>query len=237
MKILGWLVLLLIAIPVAWLGSAFVYETANGYVHRFRLTVEIDTPDGPRRGSGVLQSAWTRKAGWIPQTGGALSSLRGDAVFVDLGQGRNVIAILGFGPTGGDYGIESLAARAFGRDQPLWFVDAPNWTGAAELKLSDVPTLVTFGNLSDPATARVVQPEAFEQAFGSGFRFRRATVEMVPGGIWPLNLIGLSGVPITRGIEASLTSLLAAVSQYNKMVVDPRNPKLFRPRTGHFLRK
>ncbi len=65
MKIFGWLVLLLIAIPVAWLGSAFVYETANGYVHRFRLTVEVDTPDGPKRGSGVLQSAWTRKAGWI----------------------------------------------------------------------------------------------------------------------------------------------------------------------------
>ena len=236
MKIFGWLVLLLIAIPVAWLGSAFVYETANGYVHRFRLAVEVDTPDGPKRGWSVWQSAWTRKAGWIPQTGGALSSLRGDAVFVDLGQGRNVIAILGFGPTGGDYGIESLAARAFGRDKPLWFVDAPNWTGAAELKLSDVPTLVTFGNLSDPATARVVQPEAFEQAFGAGFRFRRATIEMVPVGIWPLNLIGLSGVPITRGIEARL-AWISRISGYlnGKFACNPSIETCLE--VGHFRRK
>ena len=121
MKTLGWIFLLLIAVPVVWLGSAFVYETANSSVHRFRLTIEVDTPEGLKRGSGVWQSAWTRKADWIPQTGGALSSLRGDAVFVELGQGRHVIAILGLGATGSDYGIESLAARAFGRDKPLWF--------------------------------------------------------------------------------------------------------------------
>lgn len=203
LKAIGWFFLLLIAIPVVWLGSGFAYETWATYVHRFRLTIEVETPDGLKIGSGVMQSAWTRKAGWVPQTGGVISSLRGDAVFVDLGNGQNVIAILGMGSTGSQDGIARLAASAFGRDKPLWFIDAPHWTGSAELNPAYIPTLVAFANLNDPATARVVG-WGFENAFGQWYSLRRATLEMVPIRSWPLRLLGLGGEPITRGIEARM---------------------------------
>ena len=103
MKTFGWIIAAPVLMLLAWFGSAFVYETAQTYVHRFRLTIEVDTPSGLKSGSSVLESAWGLKADWIPQTGGAVGNLRrGEAVFVDLGGGRNVIAILGLGPTGTD---------------------------------------------------------------------------------------------------------------------------------------
>jgi len=97
-----------------------------------------------------------------------------------------------------------VTARAFNRDQPHWYLEAPRWVGRANLYPPLVPTLVTFGDLADPKTARVVDPYAFEQEFGAGYVFRRAWIEMVPVGIWPLNNLGIYGTPITRGIEKRL---------------------------------
>ena len=168
LKAIGWFFLLLIAIPVVWLGSGFAYETWATYVHRFRLTIEVETPDGLKIGSGVMQSAWSRKAGWVPQTGGVISSLRGDAVFVDLGNGQNVIAILGMGSTGSQDGIARLAASAFGRDKPLWFIDAPHWTGSAELNPAYIPTLVAFANLNDPAFQEQAETQGLLAAWSDG---------------------------------------------------------------------
>ncbi len=49
------------------------------------------------------------------------------------------------------------------------------------------------------------------KTFGDGYAFKRAWVEMVPAGIWPLsalglpfNFLGLTGTPVTRGIEKRL---------------------------------
>ena len=66
--------------------------------------------------------------------------------------------------------------------------------------------MISFSNLTDPATARVVAPsdEAFAEAFGAGYRLKGFTIEMVPVGIWPLSWLGLSGVPITRNIQRNL---------------------------------
>lgn len=234
-RALGWIIVAPVLLLIAWLGSAFLYETTQTYAHHYRLTIEVDTPDGVRSGSGVWRSAWTRKADWIPQTPGSVASLRGEAVFVDLGGGRHVIAILGLGPTGTANGIESLAARAFRRDRPLWFVEAPSWEGTAELRVFDIPTLVTFADLADPTTARVVAPEEFPQVFGPGVRFKRATIEMVPAGIWPLTLLGLSGVPVTRGIEEKVPLMQQLREEAKKSRIS-RLGDPFRVNSGQFER-
>ncbi len=250
LKAIGWFFLLLIAIPVVWLGSGFAYETWQTYVHRFRLTIEVETPDGLKSGSGVMQSAWTIKASWIPQTGGVIPSLRGDAVFVDLGNGRNAVAILGMGPTGSQDGIASLAALAFGRAKPDWFIDAPHWTGSAELNFESIPTLVTFTDLNDPNSAKAIYAtesvfaawprrrvtlDEFATTFGSGFRLRRATVEMVPIRSWPLRLLGLGGEPITRGIEKQLAWITQIRGYLNgKFACNPSIESCLE--VGHFKR-
>jgi hypothetical protein len=61
-------------------------------------------------------------------------------------------------------------------------------SGAAELRGSDVPTLVTFGDPTDPSTARVIRPDEFRNAFGTDVRFGGAFLEMTSD-------------PLTRGIS------------------------------------
>ena len=220
-----------IALPVLWLASGFVYETAGSTRHGFRLTVEVDTPEGLKSGSGVIQVSVIPKASWLPQSTGVYFGVHGEAVMVDLGRGRNVIAILGLGPTG-QGGIENLASLAFDRRDAFWWREAPNWTGRKELPFSAMPTLVTFGNLNDPETAEVVAPEDFERRFGAGVRFRRATIEMMPVGWWPANTLGLSGEPITRGIEKRWPLLIQHNANLNRQLTRPGE---YDPTTFHFL--
>ncbi|MEY9457506.1 hypothetical protein [Bradyrhizobium ottawaense] len=57
--------------------------------HKFRLTVEVTTPDGIKAGSGVLAVVPDRN-----YNRGGRTTMRGEAVFVDLGQSKNLVALL-----------------------------------------------------------------------------------------------------------------------------------------------
>ena len=65
---------------------------------------------------------------------------------------------------------------------------------SAPLTCDLVPTLVTFTDLNNPTTARVVRPDEFPAAFGAGVRLRGARIEMTAD-------------PVTSGIEKKLTWL------------------------------
>lgn len=57
--------------------------------HKYRLKVEVTTPEGVKSGSGILAV--------VPDRGysrGGRTTMRGEAVFVDLGRGKNVVALL-----------------------------------------------------------------------------------------------------------------------------------------------
>ncbi len=101
-------------------------------------------------------------------------------------------------------------------------------TGPVEIHAPLVPTLVSFDDLSDQKSAQVVYAtenietndgrsgpryvarvaaDRLGDILGPGYSFGRATVEIVPYGIWPLNLMGITGVPVTRGIEQRVVGL------------------------------
>ena len=179
MKKISGFIIALLSLPILWFASAFVYETLNSFTHRYRIMIEVDTPEGLKSGSSIIQSTTTGKSDWILQTGGTYSSVKGEAIFIDLGDGKNIVATLVFGPTGANVDrLSSLAAEAFNRDKAFWYKKAPDWTGKAELHDELIPTLVTFSNPADPATARVVRPDEFEMVFGPGYRFKGAWLEM-----------------------------------------------------------
>ncbi len=193
----------------AALGGCDYFTGRDAGAYRMRLTLAVETPEGPRQASGVIEIAYYMIRSI---NGGQLQSretLRGEAVFLDLGQGRHVIMLLAHGPRGEGFDTY-LPTRAFMRLGGYDAVDAllkgQTLTGSAELRGADIPTLVTFTNLADPASARVVAPTdaGFALAFGPGFRLARVTLEMVPAGVWPFNLVGLSGTPVTRGIEGKV---------------------------------
>jgi hypothetical protein len=208
--------LVLLAIAGAYSLS---YPTTT---YRFRITINVDTPQGPRSGSSVMEVRHRRYPAWTTlgnSTGE--SSLKGEAVFVDLGAGadgkpRNLIALLAHGPRAENIDFYLLPGRVF---EPLWKQKSATTAfrvpstelsllpvgTKAELVGSQIPTLVTFTDLNDPKTAQVVPPYELSKLFGSGVQLRSATIEMVPAGIWPLTLLGLSGDPVTQGIEKNLS--------------------------------
>ena len=196
-----WLAIVMALIAALWAGFALAFPD---YTHRFRLTVDVDTPGGPRSGSSVIEVE-RKDVRWAPAPGQYVFAVRGEGVFLDLGDGRNVVAILAHGDNAEWVDpITSFWIEAFGRRQSeeddVWS-GRTQLRGLVELRPPLIPTLVTFGDPLDPATVRVVPPDGFEQAFGPGFRFRRATLEMVPTGWWPASALGLSpGTPVTRGI-------------------------------------
>ncbi|MHB8271815.1 hypothetical protein [Bradyrhizobium sp.] len=170
--------------------------------HKYRLAVEVETPDGVKSASGVMSvhpdRGYSRKGSTLT---------KGDAVWVDLGGGKNLVALLAHIDDKGLEldGMNFVALRAFNAAGRKTTFNAMNqMTGTAQVAGALIPVLAAFRDAGDPATLRVVKPDELEAAYGKGFRLRGVTVEAVPNGFWPLDFGGPLGEPVTRGIEAKL---------------------------------
>ena len=82
--------MLCLALAVA--GCSLTDQTP---AYRYRLTVEVDTPDGVKTGSSVIEVDTEVAGGYsIPTPGRVTNRVRGEAVTVDLGEGRVLFALL-----------------------------------------------------------------------------------------------------------------------------------------------
>lgn len=195
--------------PLALLAALFIGDQIriNRPGHKYRLTVEVDTPEGTKSASGVLSVHPDRGYSRRGQT-----VTKGDAVFVDLGGGKNLVALLAHVDKTVDLdGISYVALRAYkaaGRNPS--FNDMSRMGGVVAVTGALIPVLVTFADPSEPATAREAAPDDLEAVLGKGYRLQGVTAEVVPNGFWPLDFGGPLGEPVTRGIEAKLKWLNGA---------------------------
>jgi hypothetical protein len=211
---------------LACVAIFFSYRAFNTHTVRFQLMVEIETPDGMKTGSSVIETNWT----WQPPVAGIpfTTHVRGEAVFVDLGSGKHVIALLVSGAAGEGVDWPSYLWQTFQQIrevEDVWRVLSPT-RAVSEVQIRWLPTFVHFSDINDPTSARVVyavgsdeiKVDRFQQVFGPGFRFRRMTVRYVNPGlwithVWPLNLVPgtspewLFGKPTTNAIEQKLPRL------------------------------
>ena len=170
--------------------------------HKYRLTIEVETPQGLRAASGVMSVHPDRG-----YTKGGSTQTKGDAVFVDLGGGKNLVVLLAHRA---DKGIDLddtnyIALRAFAAaGQRAVFRQMDRVTGSAPVVGAVLPVLATFSDPNDPTTMREVKPADVETALGAGVRLKGVSVDVVPNGYWPLDFGGVFGVPVTRGIAVRL---------------------------------
>jgi hypothetical protein len=175
--------------------------------HKYRLTIEVETPEGVKSASSVMAVHPDRS-----YSRGGKTTTRGDAVFVDLGGGKNLVALLAHVEKSVEFDeINYVALRAYrAAGQNVSFNQMSRLTGTVAVEGTVIPVLVSFADPADPGTARAVQPDSIESALGKGIRLRGISAEVVPNGVWPLDFGGPLGDPVTRGIETKLPWLKEA---------------------------
>ena len=185
--------------------------------HKYRLTVEVMTPDGTRTASGVVAVVPDRG---YSRRGHTVTS--GDAIFDDLGHGKNLVVLLahqGKTPEGKTLegktregktleldDINYVALRAYGaaRGNRVSFNEMSRQSGSVPVQGDLIPVLVSFADPNDPSTARTIDPDHAEAELGDGYSFKGLSAEVVPNGFWPVDFGGALGEPVTRGISARL---------------------------------
>lgn len=163
---------------------------------RYRLTVEVETPDGVKSGYSVWEYTITDiKIGFTRTQ----TDYEGEAVAVDLPNGQTLFALTvsegGFPEYPQSVINEWLKTYpGYERDSETTFLTAfPGWTTAGTRWVvprtrdtgcvpsqhcndSNYPMLVTFGDINDPASVKKVNPDDLASSFGAGYKLRSITV-------------------------------------------------------------
>ena len=190
--------------PIALLAALVIGDQIriNRPAHKYRLTIEIETPEGRKSASGVMavhpDRSYTRR--------GQTRTL-GDAVFVDLGNGKNLVALLAhIDKTVVLDDINYVALRAYtaAEGKRVSFNEMSRLTGVVPVKDALIPVLVSFADPASPGAAQRVAPDDAAAVLGKGYRLQGISTEVVPNGYWPLDFGGALGEPVTRGIQAKL---------------------------------
>jgi hypothetical protein len=164
---------------------------------RYRLMVAVDTPEGMKSGSSVIEVRAVKNPDWLtPEGRGYRYSFKGEAVAVDLPDGRTLFALLKTQSGASDaseYPWFAFDDRLADTRDPLaqmqrmrgWKGQAAEMTKKKEMGAADtaksapeLPMLVTFGDLKDPASVKRVDPDDLSASFGAGVKLKAITVEI-----------------------------------------------------------
>lgn len=144
---------------------------------RYKMTVEVETPDGLKSGHAVREVSFSARA-----NGGDYGHVRGEAVAVDLGGGEMLFALLSGQDGYVDYAGQGIWTifRVMDRDigpsggpHELW----PNIPSIREPITDPVPMLVTFADLPDPKSVQRVDPANLAASFGADVKLKRIVIE------------------------------------------------------------
>ncbi len=241
MKLLSILVAAAVAI---YLAISFAFPT---YTHRYRLTIEIDTPEGVRSGSSVIEVI-RKDVRWILIAQGRFEfHVRGEAVFIDLGANRNVIALLTHGSRGENVDqMISLPIEAYGYykwDEAAWS-HRTKMQGPVELKPELIPTLVTIADVSDAKTAQVIYGIDSQEVREGGGGLRRAprlavdqfTEKFGPGVRFKRALLETTSEPLSARIEAKMPEIIRQLREERLVFRTRMVGAPYVPGFGHFIR-
>lgn len=197
-----------IVAALIWFAIHLEFPTCT---FRYKLTAEVMTPDGLKTGSSVVDVTYDHSGDY---GGGQQPYLKmvGDAVYLELGNKKNLVVTFSTWGEGKDFlrgsagltgyfagvgrlNVYALPLRMFGLKWKFGSEDqlCRDYASLGLGKKVDVPfvylpTIVTFGDIHNPDTSKVVKPNEFGAEFDSGYELKRVTVET-------------TNEPIVQGIE------------------------------------
>lgn len=149
----------------------------SGY--RFKMTVEVETPEGLKTGWSVYEVEANNVVALTPGGVGRERKLRGQAVVVDIASGKALFALVE---------NDSLAEMSMAALDPAykndWVESAKRIAAGTSIQSPALimtwnhPMLVTFTDIDDPSSVQRVDPANLAASFGPNIRLKRITVEV-----------------------------------------------------------
>jgi len=214
-RIVKWfLAYVIVFCGTGWALWAYYQHEYPTCTFRYKLTAEVQTPDGVKTGSSVLEVSYSHNGDWGGGPHPALT-LTGQATYIDLGSGKNLFLLLtnrdsgrnsqmdnrdgNFEHAGGALTAFSLPIKIFGLE---WFygqepklcsdLAIASASGPIVVPIGNLPTLVTFSDINDYTSVKVVQPSELETDIGMGYKLLDARIEA-------------ANEPVSHNIEQILT--------------------------------
>jgi hypothetical protein len=170
--------------------------------YRYKLTLAVNTPDGVKRGSSVVEVVFGAVS--IPERG-IMHKLRGQALYLDLGPGAKPLIALLTSHLHPKYGKDvrwtrdagpgdNLLSQLYGPPLPDFMKNVSRLArlrGPHKITPDDLPDLVTFAEIDDPRTVIEVDPNNLPATLGASVSWNEITLEFTDD-------------PITIGIKAKL---------------------------------
>jgi len=181
-----------------WLAWNVAYPSGTW---RYKITVEVETPEGIKTGLAVREVTFQRMPHPLPHMKSASSRLKGEAVVVDLGKRGVLFALINGYKIGVDHAeLLPFYIFSFPKNGPTSREGLGYYSnlkaGPKELEPQYYPVLVRFRDMNDPKTVEsllemekcpghhgageplCVQKDRFEEAFGEGVKVKAVTIEM-----------------------------------------------------------
>ena len=173
------LVVAAVVVVLVWIVVA-----QGRYSWHQKLTITVETPAGEVSASSVSAVSWRKQ--WIRWDGMGWSyDLTGEAVVVEVTPGRYLFALLqGAGTTEymGSVAAASIAGREGRVINGALFseVQGKRNRAAGVITVPEVqyPMMVTFGDIADPTSVKLVDPADLAASFGLGVRLKSVTLEV-----------------------------------------------------------
>lgn len=227
------LIVLLVIVASSTVAWVLAYPTTK---LRYRLTVEVETPEGVKTGSAVREVTVNRYPKWVTLGNNDRNlKIRGEAVVIDL-EGRGVIFAILDGdhakwmpykafPAPGTSHFYHPGRASYKRQYISYYkglIGQPT-----QIELDNMPTMVTFADMSDPTSVQLVYETAvckereeagtlrrfgcvkennFEALFGDGVQLKNVRLEITDDAV-------------TTGVEKWLPWL----PEYKNQLFDGRN--------------
>lgn len=147
------------------------------FVWRQKITVTVETPSGEVSGSAVSEVEVISLPKTLPDAGVVDARLRGEAIAVEVTPGHYLFVLLdgGLGWAQDAYDKNQVGSVF---EENMRFIIAQEGGPPVSLPADDLPMMVTFDDISDPTTVRLVEPDDLTGTFGPGVRLKGLILEI-----------------------------------------------------------
>lgn len=160
---------------IGHLAYGAIYD-AHNFSYRTKLTLTISTPSGLIEASGVRQIDATKSYFNFAQSGGNYWTRTGEALVVDLGEGRYLFAP----PKGWPDLAREMSAKGIIRSslELEHQSEIRSQVAPISVPIERMLWMATFADLTDPNSIQGVDAQDLAATFGAGYALTRVTLQV-----------------------------------------------------------